>query len=107
MSDYTIFITRGDNETVTVSCDDRPFVEGDKITFTVRKSIYERKKIVKTITEFTEDGKAIIEFLPKDTNNLAFGGYVYDVQLEDENGIVTTIIKPSSFVVGQEVSYDG
>lgn len=103
----SISMTRGDSETITVSCEARPFVTGDILTFTVRKTVFEKKKIVKEVTEFTEEGKAIIEIKPEDTNGLGFGGYVYDIQLEDESGTVTTIIKPSRFVVEQEVTYNG
>lgn len=103
-----ISMTRGDSETITVSCQERPFAEGDKITFTVRFTPSSKEKeIEKTVTEFTEEGKAIIEILPEDTAKMAFGKYRYDIQLTGADETVTTIIKPAEFRIEEEVTYDG
>lgn len=103
-------MTRGDSETFSVrmvdsSGSDLTFKEGSKITFTVRKSIYGPKLICKEITEITEDGKVFIEIKPEDTSCLDFCSYVYDVELRYPSGNVSTIIKPSMFTLGPEVSY--
>ena len=100
-----ISMIRGDSEMIEVSCNERPFQKGDIITFTVRKMVLDKKEIEKVITEFTDEGGGIIEITPADTKDLTFGGYVYDIQLEDAWGAVTTIIKPSDFVIMPEVSY--
>ena len=79
--------------------------EGDVVEFTVRQTIYSDKPVLyKKITEFS-DNTAFINILPEDTENLRFGKYVYDVQLTF-NGAVKTIIKPSTFTIGEEVTYD-
>lgn len=62
------------------------------------------KKVTNKITEFS-DNTAYINILPEDTESLRFGKYVYDVQLTF-NGAVKTIIKPSTFTIGEEVTYD-
>ena len=107
----SIEITRGDNATyVAVLMRDDvivPFAPGDTVYFTVKASTStEAKLIQKVITEFDEDGRAIINIEPADTKDLAYKRYVYDVQLTTAAGAVTTIIKPSGFVVGAEVTYE-
>ena len=102
-----ISMTRGDSETITVSCEARPFEKGDAITFTVRKTAKSETKIIeKKVLEF-EEGKAIIEILPEDTAGMAFDRYRYDIQLTGADGTVTTIIKPAEFRIEEEVTYDG
>ena len=101
-----IKMTRGDSEAITVSCEQQPFVEGDKITITVRKSKKDTTKVMqKDVTEFVE-GKALISIEPSDTSSLAFGDYIYDIQITRADGTVKTIIKPATFTVELEVSYD-
>lgn len=108
-SDLTMI--RGDSETIVLSLkrDDViiPFNQGDTVYFTVKR-IYDTEDLAlqKIITEFNEDGNCIIEIEPKDTKKLEFRSYVYDIQLTDSNGRVTTIIPCSKFVVGGEVTYD-
>lgn len=100
-------MTRGDSESILVSCPQNPFSEGDIITFTVRKSALSPKVIEKNVTDFTEDGKALIGITPADTAGLLFDSYLYDIQWTKADGTVTTIIKPASFGIEKEVSYDG
>lgn len=106
-----IFMTRGDSEKFEVSLYDkeldiqRDFVPGDKVFFTVKTSTQTKEfKIQKIITTF-EDGKALIQIHPSDTRELKYHEYVYDVQMI-KNTYVTTIIKPSKFVIEEEVTYD-
>ena len=93
---------RGDTEVVTVSCETdegerRPFVDGDKITFTVGTSLG-RTLVAKTVTQF-QDGAAVVALAHEDTNGLPPGEYRYDVQLTAADGTVKTIIPPSRFVL--------
>ena len=104
--DNHIKMTRGDSEGITVSCAQQPFEEGDKITLTMRKSKKDTTKVMqKDVTEFVE-GKALIEIAPSDTSNLEFGDYIYDIQMTRADGTVKTIVKPATFTVELEVSYD-
>lgn len=106
-SNNNISMTRGDSETITVSCKDRPFVTGDVIAFTVRKSAKNQiKNIEKKVTTFDENGKAIIEIKPEDTASMDFSSYKYDIQLTAADGTVATIIKPANFTLTEEVSYE-
>lgn len=100
-----ISMTRGDSETITVSCEARPFTAGDVLIFTVKESVYDiAVKLQKVVKTFTEDGKAVIEILPEDTSDLSFRTYCYDIQLTYADGTVTTIIKPSNFKIEAEVT---
>lgn len=106
-----ISMTRGDSEAIKVIVKDTlgniiPLITGDTIYFTVRGNILNTTKVIeKIITEF-DDGKALINIHPQDTNNLRFTTYVYDIQLNKENGTVKTIIPPSRFTITGEVTYD-
>lgn len=101
-----IRLTRGDDETLTVSVDEKPFVAGDKVELTVREMAgYGEVLIHKTVTEFT-DGKAVFHFSPEDTGPLKFGKYSYDCQVTFADIGVKTIIRPSPFVVEVENTYE-
>ena len=106
-----IYIIRGDSATIDVSCQDEsgtplPLQPGDTIYLTVKTHVsMEDKVLQKTVTAFT-DGVAHISLLPEDTKALDFVAYVYDVQLTQADGTVTTIIPPSRFVVEGEVTYE-
>ena len=97
-------MTRGDSETITVTCD-RPFVNGDVIEMTVRKTASSEEELYKRVDEFTSDGKAIIELESADTANLAFGAHLYDVQLTTYDGKVITIITPHTLYLDKEITY--
>lgn len=101
-----IYMTRGDNEIILVSCRERPFSDGDKVELTVRRvSGYGSVLLHKEVTRFTEDGKALIEITPEDTSALSFGNYSYDVQATFMDLGVKTIVRPSQFTVGKEETY--
>lgn len=101
-----IKLTRGDTESFSLSITDTSGLEyemqeGDKLVFTVKKSVYDEKPIIqKDIVDKT----FIIEH--EDTKDLAYGTYYYDIQLTFANGSVSTIIKPSKFIVDEEVNFD-
>ena len=98
-----ITMTRGDSESLTISCSD-PFTVGDAVYMTVRDSVEGAIQLQKIITEF-DDGKAIIIIAPSDTSSLSFGDYVYDFQIVRSGGIVTTPIDVSRFRLKEEVTY--
>lgn len=99
-------MTRGDSESISVSYD-TPFTEGDVIEMTVRQRETAPVKLIhKVITEFEEDGSALIVLNPEDTASMRFGDYVYDIQWKKANGWTSTIIKPAMFTLTSEVSYD-
>ena len=104
-------MTRGDSGAIRVAVSDAagetvPLEDGDMIELTVREHLRASEKMLyKKITEFV-DGEALITIHPEDTSNLKFKAYVYDIQLTRANGQVQTIVKPSRFEVGSEVTYD-
>ena len=106
-----ISMTRGDSENITISINDKngnkvPLITGDMIYLTVKQSINTEKKVLqKVVTQF-EDGNAIIEITPNDTKDIPFRTYVYDIQLNRVDGTVSTIIPPSNFIIGGEVTYE-
>lgn len=106
-----ISMTRGDSESISISCQDElgvkiDLVTGDKIYLTIKKSINTTEKILqKIVTEF-QNGIAFISILPVDTSLLKYGEYVYDIQLTRGDNTVTTIIEPSTFTLNGEVTYE-
>lgn len=110
-SDNGIHMIRGDSETIIVTCSDNgdvvPFAEGDTIYFTVKEDVdCTAKKLQKIITEFEENGRAIIPINPIDTKDLKFMDYVYDIQFNRADGRVSTIVYPSTFEICGEVTYE-
>lgn len=107
-----ISMVRGDSEYILVTCTDseglpRPFVDGDTVYFTVKEATTKDTKILqKIVTVFEEDGTALIEIAPEDTKELKYREYVYDVQLTETTGRITTIVRPSKFVIEGEVTYE-
>lgn len=100
-----IYMTRGDSESIGVKLNGYTLIAGDKVELTVRRSIGSREVIHKTVTEFS-DNSVIIPIMPDDTERLSFGKYVYDIQLT-YGGSVKTIVTPSVFEIGEEVTYGG
>lgn len=102
-------MTRGDSETITVICSAAPFEVGDVLTMTVREDgedgEYGSIVLQKTVSEFEADGTAIINIAPNDTSSLDFTDYIYDMQVTRADGTVTTIIKPDTFTITEEVTY--
>ncbi len=106
ISDKTnkIFITKGDNASLTVCVYDgdnaeRPNYEDDVITLTVKKSIDSDDV---ALTKTAENG--VIKFVPDDTKSLATGRYFYDIQLKTFGGSIYTVIPVSVFEIGQEIT---
>lgn len=75
--------------------------EEDKLVFTVKKN---------TSTDITVIQKQILgdtfTLTHEDTKSLDYGKYVYDIQLTQANGDVTTVIQPSIFEIMPEVNFD-
>lgn len=98
-----IRMVRGDSESIGIKISGYTLTEGDFIEFTVRKYIGSPIFIYKKESNFV-DNSISVNIYPEDTNNLDFGDYIYDIQLT-YGGSVKTIIRPSRFTIGEEVTY--
>ena len=99
-------MTRGDTETQKVKCPKEPFVDGDAVYMTVRESVDSPVAFQKVVTEFTDDGEAVIVIDHEDTKGLDFGSYLYDIQVTRESGVVKTPVKPSKLTLTEEITYE-
>ena len=96
-----ITMTRGDSGCIVV----KTFAPGDTVVMTVRKR-YKDEIIYlqKTITEFTDEGEAVIAINHDDTDGMTFGTYVYDIQVTFSDGQVITPLK-ATFTVTEEATW--
>lgn len=100
-----ISLTRGDTGKFAISIADQngtPYEpkDGDKIRFAMKKD-YDDAESLLTIDIPTDTMLLIIE--PKDTKSLAFGKYVYDIELTKANGDVDTFITKARLDLTEEV----
>lgn len=105
VSGTTITLTRGDSFIAYISItdqDDNPYipVEGDSIRFAMKSSYKDAEPLlVKNVPIDTM--KLVID--PEDTKSLAFGKYVYDIELTKTSGEVDTFITKAIFKITEEV----
>lgn len=105
-----VAMTRGDSESLTVQKVGGTWVTGDAITLTIRISAVGEIVFQRTVTTFDASGAAVIAINPEDTEDLAFGTYVYDVQHTAADGTVTPLIPRTpgntpSWTITQEATY--
>lgn len=105
--DNTIHLTRGDTARFsigrivnTVTNTNYTPTEGDIVTMTVKKTVLDAAPCVQLIVP----GGEVLHIKPEDTKAMAFGKYVYDVQLATADGDVYTIIPPTPFELLKEVT---
>ncbi|MCB5918319.1 hypothetical protein LJB56_15215 [Lachnospiraceae bacterium 210521-DFI.3.101] len=105
VSGTTITLTRGDTFMAQISIADKDGtqyvpVEGDSIRFAMKQKYTDLDPLlVKDIP--TDTLQLIID--PEDTKSLAFGNYVYDIQLTKASGEVDTFITTSKIKITEEV----
>lgn len=105
-SDGVIKLTRGDTARLTVSItnetDSSEYVmqDGDTLTLTVKKDVNDAEPSFQKVLNRTNT----FHIEPKDTAQLQFGRYKYDVQLTTAGGDVYTVIAPNSFDILQGVT---
>ena len=97
-------MTRGDSESLTVTCAQIPFTAGDTIYLTLREDAESEIAMQKVVTDFS-DGAAVIGIDPADTEGMEFGDYVYDIQLTRADGTITTLVPISRWRLTEEVTY--
>ena len=101
----TIKITRGDTGvfTLTIKDGDTDYdYSNDAVLFTVKQNTRANDHVIQKTVQYGEN----ITITPADTQSLGYGSYVYDVELTTAGGIVDTIIEPSPFIIGEEVTFN-
>ncbi len=100
-----ISMIRGDTETLTIRCSE-PFITGDTVYMTVRESAESDVEFQERVTSFGAEGEAVINIAHADTEGMAFGEYVYDVQVTRGDGRVKTLVPKSRFTLEEEITHD-
>ncbi len=105
VDDNNISIIRGDSGAFTISIADTngspvALTDGDVLTFTLRRTPRSPTIVLQKVIVNGE-----LDIKPADTEGLAFGAYVYDVQLKRADGYTDTIIPPHEFCILEEVTY--
>ena len=95
-----IKIVRGDTGCIEFTVQNYSLSKGDKVKFTVKASMTATEPaILKEITEFTENGTALIVLNEEDTNSLAAGDYLYEIEVRLRDGSVDTVITATQFKI--------
>ena len=105
--DNTIHLTRGDTARFaigqivnTITNTNYTPTADDTVTMTVKKTVLQADPCVQLIVP----GGEVLHIKPEDTKAMAFGKYVYDIQLTMADGDVYTIIPPTTFELLKEVT---
>lgn len=109
-NDNSIELTRGDSAYIRVPIflnngegDEYILDAKDRLTLSLKKSISDTEyAFQKKLT-----GDNVFHIEPKDTKDLEYGSYRYDVELITKTGDVFTVIPPTSFKLTSEVTVDG
>lgn len=119
ISGNNIYLTRGDSAAIELQVvnGENPYdFSEDEVKFSLKKRLSDKQPLIqKTFGNYdSETNKASITIEPEDTAGLDFGDYLYDIQLkhteepeqEGDDPVVTvdTIIVPSTFTIGAEVT---
>lgn len=104
VKDNDIALTRGDTLFLTVDLTDSDGDkysprEGDVLRFAMKKRISSAELVI--LKDIPVD-TLTFEIEPSDTKELMYGSYVYDIELTDAEGHVTTVIM-GKFKVTEEV----
>ena len=106
-SNGTIQLTRGDTARLEITIKNSLTEEvydmapDDILSFTIKKSVKDETALVHKESK----GTNTFHIEPKDTAELSFRKYFYDVQLARANGDVYTVIVPTIFEIMKEVTY--
>lgn len=100
-----ISMIRGDSGVFTITIADTngspvALTDGDVLTFTLRRTARNQTIVLQKVIVNGE-----LDIKPADTEGLAFGAYVYDIELRRADGYVDTVIPPHEFLLMEEVTY--
>ena len=101
----TIRITRGDSLTINVILTDNdgfPYepIEGDEVWFTVKKSAIAEDILIRKQVDIID---LVLDLVEGDTRDLAFGNYVYEIEVITEAQDHYTVIKNAPFIITEEL----
>ena len=105
--DNTIHLTRGDTARFsigqivnTITNTNYTPTEEDTVTMTIKKTVLQADPCLQLIVP----GGEVLHIKPEDTKAMAFGKYVYDIQITMADGDVYTIVPPATFDLLKEVT---
>ncbi len=101
----SINLTRGDTATFSLKIKnqdgtDYDISEEDQILFTVKRSTRDEEVVIQKVAINNR-----ITIQPRETDNLEYGTYYYDVELRRPDGLVATVIPPHVFKLTEEVTF--
>lgn len=100
----TIRMTRGDtvylNVPLTSATEAYEMRSNDTLTLSVKKTTRDTAYVFQKVLTGTQS----FHIEPSDTADLAFGKYLYDVELKTSDGDVYTVIPPSTLELLAEVT---
>lgn len=100
-----IKLTRGDTAFLTVPMttitgETYEMTSGDTLILSIKENIEDFGYLLQK----RSTGNNVIHIEPRDTKNIPFGKYKYDIQLNKENGDIYTLIDVDIFEIMQEVT---
>ena len=104
--DGVIQFTRGDTAYIKVYIENKlaqtqyKIQPNNVLAMSIKRSIRDKDPSVQKVVT----GSSIFHIQPTDTSKLAFGKYLYDVQITTEAGDVYTVIGPTTFELLKEVT---
>ena len=101
----TITLTRGDTLRASLEITDAEGntytpVSGDTIRFAMKKSYSDSACLIEKVIP---NDTLMLSLDPSDTKDLAFGSYVYDIEITFATGAVDTFIDKATFRISEEV----
>lgn len=105
VSGTSITMTRGDTARISVyivDAEGEPYTPGnqDVIRFAMKKDYKDAEPLL--LKDIPVDTMTLV-INPEDTKQLAFGAYVYDIELTREDGSVDTFIDRAKIKLTEEV----
>lgn len=100
-----ISLTRGDTATFRLQIKnqggtDYEITPDDQVLFTVKRSPNDEEIVIQKAA-----ANNCITIVPRETDNLAYGTYYYDVELRRPDGFVATVIPPHMLKLTEEVTF--
>ena len=100
-----ISLTRGDTATFRLQIKnqdgtDYEITPDDQVLFTVKRSPNDEEIVIQKAAV-----NNYITIVPRETDDLAYGTYYYDVELRRPDGFVATVIPPHMLKLTEEVTF--